>query len=116
MHTMPLQGSEWQPLQIHDESVPADSGIFIRFHSKQRLVGHSGCNRLFAEYEASDGHIFVGPVAATRMACEDAVMTREAALASALEKARTYHRDGAKLVVFDGAGQPVLELRQSDWD
>lgn len=115
-HAAALQGSEWQPLQIADEAVPEDSGVFVRFHSKQRLIGHSGCNRMFAEYQASDGHIFVGPVAATRMACDEAIMAREAALALALESARTYHRDGTSLVVFDSAGQPILEMRQTDWD
>lgn len=111
-----LQGSEWQPLQIGDVAVPADSGAFIQFHSKGRLRGFSGCNRLLAEYRASDGQIFVGPVAATRVACPEREMTREAALAAALENARTYRRDGTRLVLFDHAGQPGLELRQVDWD
>lgn len=111
-----LQGSEWKPLRIADVSVPQDSSAYLQFRSKGRLMGFSGCNRLFAEYQAEDGGIFVGPVAATRMACADSVMARESALASALENARTYQRDGTRLVLFDAAGQPILELRQSDWD
>lgn len=111
-----LQGSEWKPLRIGDEAVPEESSAFVQFHSKGRLNGYSGCNRMFGEYEAGDGQIFIGPVAATRMACAETVMARESALAAALENARTYHRDGTQLVLFDSAGKPLLELRQTDWD
>ena len=112
----PLQGSEWKPVRIADAPVPEESSAFVQFHSKGRLVGFSGCNRLFADYEASDGQIFIGPVAATRMACAESVMAREAALATALEEARTYRRADHQLVLFDAAGQPILEMRQTDWD
>ncbi|MCG6965842.1 MAG: META domain-containing protein [Chromatiaceae bacterium] len=112
----PLQGSEWKPLLIRDQAVPEDSSAFVQFRSKGRLEGFGGCNRLFAEYQAADGYIFVGPVAATRTTCVDSVLQREAALAGALEGARTYRRERIRLVLFDSAGQPILEMRQSDWD
>ena len=91
-----LQGSEWKPLRMGSIAVPEASAAFVQFRSKRRLEGHSGCNRIFAEYEAVDGHIFIGPVAATRMACEESLMTLEAALATALENARTYQRMSAR--------------------
>ena len=112
----PLQGSEWKPLRMGDMAVPEESSAFVQFRSKGRLQGHSGCNRIFAEYETSDGYIFIGPVAATRMACQQELMEREAALANALENARTYQRKRHKLVLFDQRGTPVLEMRQRDWD
>ena len=111
-----LQGSEWKPLRIGDDPVPEESSAFVQFQSQGRLRGYCGCNRMFAEYESRDGQIFIGPVAATRMACADAVMAREAALAAALENARTYRRDRGQLTLFDGSGQPILELRRTDWD
>ncbi|MCB1785439.1 MAG: META domain-containing protein [Chromatiaceae bacterium] len=112
----PLQGSEWKPLRIDDIGVPDETVAFVQFRSKGRLVGHGGCNRLFAEYDANAGNIFVGPVAASRMACAESVMQREVALAQALENARTYLRQQAQLVLFDAAGKPILEMRQTDWD
>ena len=111
-----LQGSEWKPLLIADQPVPEETEAFVQFRSKGRLVGFSGCNRLFAEYRTDGDDIFVGPVAATRRQCADSVMQREAALARALEDARTFHRDHIRLVLFDSAGAPILELRQTDWD
>jgi len=111
-----LTGSEWKPLRMGALEVPTESSAFVQFRSQGRLVGFTGCNRMFAEYEASDGTIFVGPVAATRMACAESVMRRESALAAALENARTYRRAGVSLVLFDADGEPILEMRQTDWD
>ena len=116
VHAARLQGSEWKPVRIGDMGVPEGSGAFVQFRSKGRLEGHSGCNRLFAEYELDGGQIFIGPVAATRMACEETLMVLEAAFATALENARTYQRLRTKLVLFDQSGAPILEMRQTDWD
>jgi hypothetical protein len=43
-------------------------------------------------------------------------MTREARLTAALQSARSFLRDRTRLVVYDGAGRPLLEMRQTDWD
>ena len=111
-----LQGTEWKPLRIGDTAVPEESSAFVQFRSKGRMTGYSGCNRMFAEYEAGGGQIFIGPVAATRMVCAESVMDRESALAAALENVRTYLRDGTQLMLFASSGKPLLELRQTDWD
>jgi heat shock protein HslJ len=116
VQSAPLQGSEWKPVMIGETVVPEAASAFVRFGSKGRLLGYSGCNRLFADYQVDEGHVFIGPVAATRMACSEDVMMLEAALVTALENARTYQRARIRLVLFDMDGIPILELRQTDWD
>lgn len=116
VHAMSLQGTAWQPRQIGEVAVPTDSGAFVRFESKGRLFGHSGCNRLMAEFQAADGQIFVGPVAATRMACSEELMALETALAQALENARSYQRINQRLVLFGSDGAPLVELEQGNWN
>ncbi len=112
-----LAGSEWKPLRIDGREVPEASSAFVQFRGQGRLEGFGGCNRLLGEYEASDRRLSVNAVAATRKACDDAaVMQVESALLSALEDARSYHRERISLVVFGSAGQPLLEMRQTDWD
>ena len=116
-HAATLTGSEWKPLRMGELAVPAESSAFVQFRSKGRLGGYSGCNRLFAEYEAGhDGYLFIGPGAATRMAWAESVMLRESRLAAALEQARRFERNGTLLVLFDALDQPILEMRQVDWD
>ena len=111
-----LAGTEWKPLRMGEMAVPNDSSAYLQFRSKGRLTGFSGCNRLMARYSAAADIIFVGPVGATRKVCARSVMAREAALAAALEQARTYRRQTTGLVFFDAVGRPILELRQTDWD
>ena len=112
----PLAGSEWQPLRIGGLEVPPETRAFVQFRSGGRLEGFGGCNRLMAEYRAGDGGLLLGPVAMTRTTCAESVMRREAALVAALEGARSYQRDRTRLVLFDIAGRPTLEMRQTDWD
>ena len=111
-----LAGTEWKPLRMGDMPVPDNTSAYIQFRSKGRLTGFSGCNRLMAEYAVDGDTIFIGPVGATRKMCADSVMLREAALATALEQARTFRRQTTELVLFDAAGLPILEMRQTDWD
>ena len=112
-----LAGSEWKPLRISGWEVPEASSVFVQFRGQGRLEGFTGCNRLFGEYEASDGRLSVGPVVATRKVCDDDhVQQVETALLAALDSARRYHRERIWLVVFDSVGQPILEMRQTDWD
>jgi heat shock protein HslJ len=111
-----LAGSEWKPLRIGARDVPEGSRAFVQFRNQGRLEGFGGCNRFFADYEASDGRLSVGPVTATRKTCVDNVTQREIALLAALGSARSYHRERVRLVLFDGAGQPLIEMRQTDWD
>ena len=111
-----LRGSEWRPVQIGEAAVPESISAFVQFRSKGRIHGYGGCNRLFAEYQVEGGRIFIGPVAATRRVCAQDVMAQEAALARALEGARTFQRYRIRLVLFDKDGIPILELRQTDWD
>ena len=101
---------------IGETAVPDDTEAFLQFRSKGRFAGFGGCNRLIAEYHAADGALFIGPIGATRMRCAADLMAREARLVGALGEARTYRRQTTSLVLFDSAGQPVMELRQTDWD
>lgn len=111
-----LQGSEWQAVYIRDNGVTVNPEAFVQFRGEGRLEGHGGCNRLFAEYRASGDRLTIGPVALTRTACARSLMAFEAALAAALEAARSYRRVHQELVLFDKDGSPVLGMRQTDWD
>ncbi len=74
-----LGGTEWV-LRFWElaEAAPAEPAITLRYTDGQ-LAGHSGCNRYFAVLRAgeSPGEISIGPVAGTRMACDDPAMKLE---------------------------------------
>ena len=111
-----LAGSEWRPSQIADSPRPDDSGMFLRFESDGRLAGHSGCNGFFGSYRLDGNKIEIGPLGATKMACEPAVMDREALFLKTLGMARTFQRDGTRLTLSDENGDPLAHFLQTDWD
>ncbi len=111
-----LAGSEWRPTEIADAPLPDDSGAFVRFEGDGRLAGHSGCNGFFGSYRLDGDRIEIGPLAATKMACEPAVMERETAFMTALGSARSFQRDGTRLTLRDESGDPLVLFVQTDWD
>ena len=111
-----LAGSEWRPTEIGNRPLPDDSGAFVRFEADGRLAGHSGCNGFFGSYRLDGNRIEIGPLGATKMACEPAVMDRETLFLRALSMARTFQRDGTRLTLWDENGDPLVLFVQTDWD
>jgi heat shock protein HslJ len=112
-----LAGSEWRPTKIGDKKVPAGSEMFVRFGGEGKLEGHSGCNRFFGTFKLAGDGIEIGPLGVTRMACSDpAVMEREVRFLEALQNARQFMRDRIDLSLTDNAGNPVVQLIQTDAD
>ncbi|MCU0789558.1 MAG: META domain-containing protein [Nitratireductor sp.] len=104
-----LAGSEWG---IEGEDKP-----FIQFGSNGRVAGNSGCNRFTGAYEAAeDGSMQIGPLAATKMACPEPMMSVEAKFLSTLDEVRSFERDGTRLSLRGGDGEVLMELAQRDAD
>ena len=111
-----LAGSEWRPVAFGTLAVPAEVEVFVRFGAEGAVAGNGGCNSFNGSYAEAGGSLVFGPVAATRMACPDAAMAVEDALFGALAATAAARRDGASLVLLDGAGLELAVLQQSDWD
>ncbi|WP_334174647.1 META domain-containing protein [Pseudoxanthobacter sp.] len=95
-----LDGS-WQVTALDGRPVAAADGLTLAFRGDQ-LSGFAGCNRFSAPYRfeppAGDTQpVAIGPIRATRMACEPAKMERETAMMRAIGTAHTISRaqDGA---------------------
>ena len=102
-----LEGS-WQAIAINNGkqavvSVMNGTTVTAIFGSDGTLTGNDGCNNYNGTYTTDGDKITIGPVATTRMACEQAVMDQETAYLNALAKAATYT-----------LGKDSLELRDAD--
>ncbi|HYD87060.1 MAG TPA: META domain-containing protein [Vitreimonas sp.] len=100
-----LSGTRWAVTTLGGQTIGARAPT-IEF-SRDRIVGSGGCNRYFGEYAAGDGAISVHDVGSTRMACEPAMMQREAAFFQALAAAQSYNRLGDTLIISDSSGQSM---------
>jgi heat shock protein HslJ len=104
-----LAGSEWGP------AGGGKPDRFVQF-KEGTVAGHGGCNRFFGAYTQDGGAIKIGPLAATRMMCEPAVMDAERAWLQMLERARRIEASHAVLVLKDEAGAEIARLQRRDWD
>jgi heat shock protein HslJ len=111
-----LAGSEWRPVQLGEHAVADTESLFVRFEAEGHVAGHGGCNRFFGSYQITGEQISIGPLGATRMACPEPVMDLEMTFFSALEQARGFSRDRARLVLVDEQGNTGAIFQQTDWD
>lgn len=69
-----------------------------------QLSVHNACNAIGGNYKIVDGHLVIGSLRQTMMACTDATLTqRETTIKAVL-------RDGPSLIVSTPGGTPLLTL------
>ena len=71
------------------------------------VSGRSACNQYFGEFAIVDGRVTLGGLGGTEMACEEPVMTIEAAYLGGLAKVDSARMDGEALILTG----PLVELR-----
>ena len=79
-------------------------GLTIKFTPDSKVDGSGGCNSFFANYTAGAApSLTIGPLGATRKACEQPVMDLEAKYFAALETVESYKVDGSNglQLIFD---------------
>lgn len=104
---LPLQGTLWQLLSF---SLPTgitstllDTTITAEF-GDVTVVGSSGCNNYFADFEALDDVVTIGPLGMTKMACAEEINQQEMLFAELLQAAvkLTIAGDTLTLTTADG--------------
>ena len=111
-----LAGSEWRPVELNGAGQPGDTTLSVQFGANGRLNGFSGCNRFSGGYTTSGERITIGPLASTRMACEETAMQTEARFLKMLEATTEFQRERVKLTFRDEQRTVVARFAQTDWD
>jgi len=98
-----VAGKEWVLRSWDaDEAAPREPKVTLAYKD-DRFTGRSGCNQYFAEVApgAEAGHLTVGAVAATRMACAQPIMVVETRFQQQLGKVTRFAlRDGTLSLVY----------------
>ena len=87
-------------------TLPPDAPITLVVEGSE-VSGRSACNQYFGEFTIVDGAVTLGGLGGTEMACEEPIMSLEAAYLSGLAKVESARMDGETLVLT-GEG---VELR-----
>lgn len=112
-----LQSLEANPWVLDGEAseppVKSSQIITVGF-DKDLISGHGGCNSYRGEFKVKDHDLSVGPLSATRMACEKAEDTAaETAFLQALESAKSVDTtDRTRLVITTTAGKLVFKAHE----
>lgn len=118
-----LSGTHWVLAELGGQPPLAGTTVTAAFTGEGSVAGSGGCNRYRGAVSASEGAITVDEaVAMTMMACDEPIMTQEAAFLEALRAARSYtladnelrltDADGAQLARFTAQPQ---ELAGTSW-
>lgn len=103
-----IAGITWRPTHIDADVVPDGSGLFLEIDEDGSVRGHGGCNSLFATLAVAETGIRLVDLAATQMACEDAVMQRESRYLEVLGDTRRLQADRRNLRFLDDDGDVVI--------
>jgi len=85
-------------------SVMNGTKVTAVFGADGTLTGNDGCNTYNGTYKTDGDKITIGPIATTRMACEQAVMDQETAYLNALANAANYTLGKGSLELRDASG------------
>ena len=104
-----LDGTNWRVISI--DGAPPVAGRPAEFAFEGgRISGRAGCNRLSGSFASDGTRLTVGSVAATRMACEPALMAQEARVLVLLRQSLGISFDGrGRMVLSAGGATMVLE-------
>lgn len=109
-----LAGSDWLVVELAGEAVADEAPVTLGFSEPDGFHGRA-CNSYGGTYTLDGGAIAFGDAAATLMACQEPMASREQSLFRAFEQARQASIDaGGQLVIADGGGAPLLLARRQD--
>ena len=94
----------WKVVSV-EERMMVDATVEI---TAGKISGKGGCNSYSAPAKFVRGMTEIGPVVATKMACDQ--LESEQAFFSALERARAFRVEGSNMTLFDAGGKPLILL------
>lgn len=95
----PLEGTEWQLIQLDGRSVKAAPETFVLKLENGSVSGAGACNRLMGSYKTGERRALkIGPLATTKMACPN--LDQEQQFLRAIEATTHYDMDGPMLLLL----------------
>lgn len=112
-----LDGTGWEVTWIGGAALdwPEGERPFVQF-SDGTAAGASGCNQFTGGYQTHAGKLAIGPLASTRMLCEDWKNDAEMQVLSALGSAESFAGSQLHLALFGPDGDVLVRFRRRYWN
>ena len=104
-----LSGTSWALVSIGGTPVVEGSGPHLTFGSDGNASGSTGCNSMSGSYATDGAALTFGPLATTRMACQEDLMAQEVAVLEALAGVSGWEIDADGLLHLTGGTELVLQ-------
>jgi len=107
-----LAGVDWKVTSFNNNrqavvGVLGESSITMSF-KEGKVSGSAGCNNFHGTYSTEGSKLQLGPLATTRRACEEPLMTQEREFLAALASAVTWSIDGNVLDMHRADGERAI--------
>jgi len=107
-----LAGVNWKVTSFNNNrhavvGVLGESSLTLSFKDGQ-VSGSAGCNNFHGKYSTEGGKLQLGPLATTRRACDEPLMTQEREFLAALASAVTWSIDGNVLDMHRADGERAI--------
>jgi heat shock protein HslJ len=107
-----LAGVNWKVTSFNNDrhavvGVLGESSITMTFEDG-KVAGSAGCNSFHGTYATEGGKLEIGPLATTRRACPDPLMTQEREFLAALASAVTWSVEGNVLDMHRADGERAI--------
>lgn len=114
-----LEETRWVLNGVPDNTTGAIISTWVDEHITAQFVdgqlsGSAGCNRYNGSYTLDGDNLSLGPIAATKMACDEERNQREAGFLQALSQAAAYSTDRNSLTLTDAEGKTLLTFRRQE--
>jgi heat shock protein HslJ len=107
-----LVGTQWTLTALGSGdtafSAAPDHPALLLFAADGTVSGSTGCNTFHGTYTLSGDSLSFGPLATTRKACEQEVMTQEQAFVQAMEQVTGFSIEGSQLTLVDAGDSALL--------
>ncbi|HEY9444599.1 MAG TPA: META domain-containing protein [Gemmatimonadales bacterium] len=108
-----LVGTTWRLENLPGTAVLDSAAPTLEFPTEGQAAGSASCNRFTAPVTVAGDSVTFGPLAVTRMACPEAVMSQESAYLDALGKAERFRVEGPFLYIYSaGREEPLRFIRR----
>ena len=107
-----LESTAWTLSSVYSgdavTSVISGTEITLLFADDGSVSGSGGCNWFSGTYTVDGDALALSPLASTKMACADHVMTQEGVFLDGMGEVASFSIEGTQLTLIDGSGGPLL--------
>ena len=105
-----LVGTTWRLEDLPGTAVLDSAAPTLEFPAEGQAAGNGSCNRFTGPIAVAGDSVTFGPLAVTRMACAEAVMSQEGAYLEALGKAERFRAEGPFLYIYSAGREKPLRF------